>query len=156
MTTKILLCAGFLFFALCSVTSIAEAHTITGGDCKKRAVKSNPRTLSQFRHRYRVCRKVAKKHRARHCDRSAQCVIRKVFGEWGEEAVRVARCESGFSPRATNGQYVGAFQMGAGERARWGHGRTVLAQARAAYRYFRYAMKTYGYHNRWQPWACKP
>jgi hypothetical protein len=79
------------------------------------------------------------------------CIIRLVWGGgWrGEEAVRVARCESGFRTHARNGQYRGIFQMGSSERARFGHGSTVMAQARAAHSYYRLA-------GGWGPWECKP
>ena len=63
-----------------------------------------------------------------------------------EEALAVAWCESRLDPRARNGQYLGTFQMGAAERARFGHGRTVETQARAALRYYRVSG--------WRPWAC--
>lgn len=81
--------------------------------------------------------------------RKAQ-IIRQVFGPDGRSAVRVARCESGPSidVNASNGQYKGAFQMGAFERRRFGHGRTILAQARAAKRYFDLSG--------WTPWSCRP
>jgi hypothetical protein len=74
------------------------------------------------------------------------CIIRRVFGDEGRTAVRVAWCESRLDPNARNGQYLGTFQMGERERARFGHGRTTLAQARAAKRYHDVAG--------WQPWSC--
>lgn len=74
--------------------------------------------------------------------------ILAVFGAHGSEAVAVARCETGgtFSVTASNGQYLGLFQMGSYARARYGHGYTPLAQARAAHRYFVDAG--------WSPWEC--
>ncbi len=74
------------------------------------------------------------------------CIIRGVFGSEGRKAVSVAWCESKLDPAASNGQYKGVFQMGSRERRRFGHGRTVLAQAIAAKRY----------HNvsGWHPWSC--
>lgn len=78
-------------------------------------------------------------------DRRA-CIIRSVFGpRHGARAVAVARCESGLNPNARNGQHLGVFQMGRRERARFGHGRTVLAQAIAARRY--HAVSG------WSPWT---
>ena len=62
------------------------------------------------------------------------------------EAFDVAWCESRFSPYAQNGQYLGLFQMGEFARLSFGHGWTALAQARAAYRYYRVAG--------WSPWEC--
>jgi hypothetical protein len=79
-------------------------------------------------------------------DRRA-CIIRRVFGPvHGSKAVDVAWCESRLDPRARNGQYRGVFQMGSSERARFGHGRTVFAQARAAKRYHQISG--------WSPWTC--
>jgi hypothetical protein len=66
------------------------------------------------------------------------------------EALRVARCESGYRTAAQNGEYLGMFQMGVDERRLFGHGPTALAQARAAYRYFVHSGRD------WSPWSCKP
>lgn len=77
-------------------------------------------------------------------------VISQVFGRYGDQAHRVASCESGFNVAASNGQYQGIFQMGSSERRIYGHGPGVWAQARAAYRYFVASGKD------WSPWACKP
>jgi hypothetical protein len=68
----------------------------------------------------------------------------------GYQAVRVAKCESGWSltPRAHNGQFLGAFQMGSYARGRYGHSTNIWGQAAAAYRYWRAAG--------WSPWACRP
>ena len=89
-----------------------------------------------------------------HADQGSQqrnaAIIQQVFGRYGPQAVQVARCESGLSVYATNGQYLGLFQMGAYARARFGHGWNAWVQARAAYAYFR--ASGYG----WGPWACKP
>ncbi len=81
---------------------------------------------------------------------SNEAVIRAVFGQYGSQAVAVARCESGLSTYAQNGQYLGVFQMGSDARARFGHGSDIWTQARAAYAYFRAS----GY--RWGPWTCRP
>jgi hypothetical protein len=74
-------------------------------------------------------------------------IICAVFGDACAKALSVARCESRFSTSATNGQYFGVFQMGAGERARFG-GSSLDAwdQVRAAYAYYRVAG--------WSPWQC--
>ena len=78
-------------------------------------------------------------------------VICDVFGaRYCGEALEVAWCESRFSTTARNGQYLGLFQMGSSERHRYGHGRTVRAQAVAAHRYFVASGKD------WSPWECKP
>jgi hypothetical protein len=73
-----------------------------------------------------------------------------VFGNHCDEALRVARCESGIRTTAENGQYLGLFQMGTSERRLFGHGPTALEQARAAYRYFVRSGRD------WSPWSCKP
>jgi hypothetical protein len=73
-----------------------------------------------------------------------------VFGDYCRDALRVARCESGYRTTAQNGQYLGMFQMGTSERRLFGHGPTPLAQARAAYRYFLRSGRD------WSPWSCKP
>lgn len=82
----------------------------------------------------------------------SEAAIRFVFGRYAEQALAVARCESGFSmtPRAQNGQYLGIFQMGSYARSVYGHGETALEQVRAAYTYF---MRS---GHDWSPWACKP
>ena len=83
-------------------------------------------------------------------ERSPQKAICHVFGSHCEEALRVARCESGYSVNAENGQYLGLFQMGTSERRIFGHGETALEQAQAAYRYFVDSGRD------WSPWSCKP
>jgi hypothetical protein len=78
--------------------------------------------------------------------------IRAVFGSYADQALAVARCESGHSmtPRAHNGQYLGMFQMGDHARSQYGHGDTPLEQARAAHAYFVASGRD------WSPWSCKP
>jgi hypothetical protein len=73
--------------------------------------------------------------------------ILSVFGPAGPKAVSVFWCESRHQPTARNGQYLGVAQMGARERARFGHGPDALTQIRAAYAYF--------ILSGWSPWkAC--
>ena len=79
-----------------------------------------------------------------------EAAIRHVFGGYADQAISVARCESGLSVWASNGQYLGMFQMGESERATYGHGSTPLAQAQAAYRYFTASGRD------WSPWQCSP
>ena len=43
---------------------------------------------------------------------SIQDMICQSFGASCSKALRVAKCESGYNPRATNGQYRGLFQIG--------------------------------------------
>lgn len=73
------------------------------------------------------------------------------FGDYCSQAMAVARCETGgtYWPWASNGQYLGIFQMGSHERARYGHGPDVWSQARAAYHYFVDSGRD------WSPWACR-
>jgi hypothetical protein len=73
-----------------------------------------------------------------------------VFGRYCREALAVSWCEAKWNPRAHNGQYLGAFQMGSSERRLYGHGETVLEQARAALRYFLASGRD------WSPWSCRP
>jgi hypothetical protein len=82
----------------------------------------------------------------------AQEAIRYVFGPYGDQAVRVADCETGgtFSIWARNGQYLGLFQMGSYARARYGHAWNAWAEAVSAYRYFIDSGRD------WSPWTCKP
>jgi hypothetical protein len=81
--------------------------------------------------------------------RRAWIICHSAFrGRLCRPALNVAWCESDLDPRARNGQYRGAFQMGRSERRRFGHGRTILSQARAARRYHRLSG--------WSPWECRP
>jgi hypothetical protein len=79
-----------------------------------------------------------------------ESVIRAVFGAYGDQAVAVAMCESTLSTTAANGEYLGLFQMGATERATYGHGESAYEQAQAAYAYF------VASGSDWSPWVCRP
>ena len=83
-------------------------------------------------------------------ERSPQKAICHVFRSHCGEALRVARCESGYSVNAQNGQYLGLFQMGTTARRLFGHGPSAVEQAKAAHRYF--VASGHG----WAPWSCKP
>jgi hypothetical protein len=78
--------------------------------------------------------------------------IRIVFGRYADQALSVSYCETGgtYSVYASNGQYLGLFQMGSYARSRYGHSNSPIGQARAAYAYFADS----GYD--WSPWECKP
>lgn len=82
----------------------------------------------------------------------ARRAVCSYFGNYCSQAMAVVRCETGgtYYPWSRNGQYLGIFQMGSNERARYGHGNDVWTQARAAYRYFVDSGRD------WSPWACKP
>lgn len=73
-------------------------------------------------------------------------MIRHVFGPEGDKAVEVARCESTLRTHAKKGQFHGLFQLGANERADYGHGPDALAQVLAAHALF--------LDRGWQPWTC--
>ncbi len=78
-------------------------------------------------------------------------VFRAVRAEWKPKSERVNAldvvwCESRYSTTATNGQYVGLFQMGTWARARYGHGWTASAQSHAAHRYY--------VECGWSGWTC--
>jgi hypothetical protein len=81
---------------------------------------------------------------------TAERAIRQVFGQYAQQALAVAYCESRYSVWAHNGQYLGIFQMGSSERRIYGHSYDAWGQARAAYRYFVASGRD------WSPWACKP
>jgi len=81
---------------------------------------------------------------------STSQIICQVFGSYCAQALRVARCESGLSVWARNGQYLGLFQMGSYARARYGHSWDAWGQSVAAYRYFVDSGRS------WSPWTCKP
>jgi hypothetical protein len=70
------------------------------------------------------------------------------FGRSWKEAAIVSWKEGTWHWWATNGQYLGTFQMGSGERNRYGHSNTLAGQAAAAARYWR--------GHGWGPWQCKP
>ena len=75
----------------------------------------------------------------------------KVFGPYGQQALAVAWCESRWYKWASNGQYLGLFQMGSFARARYGHSTSnAWVQVRAAYRYFVELGRD------WSPWSCQP
>lgn len=87
---------------------------------------------------------------------SAKRAVCHYFKSDCNDAMRVVGCETGrtYSVWAKNGQYLGLFQMGNGERRRWGHGNNVWAQAKAAYAYFEFSYHSLGY--KWHPWSCQP
>ena len=80
----------------------------------------------------------------------AKVAICKTFGQYCNQALAVSWCESKWYIWAQNGQYLGIFQMGSSERAKYGHGPGAWAQARAAHRYFVASGRD------WSPWSCKP
>lgn len=138
-----------------------HARTNTWGCQGRLGLELTPTVYSERRSQSRAYRGWVKRlwqTRQRQClavERNLSDPIRAihaVFGRYGDEAVAVARCETGgtFSVWASNGQFKGIFQLGEWERATYGHGDTPLEQARAAYRYFAAS----GYD--WSPWTCQP
>ncbi len=153
----------------------AIAHSITTTDCARHAQKvminTPPHTPAVRRAAFKKCLQYREEHaqqhqlkgcRAKHRPKDWRarnaCRIRVVWPHGtasAREAVRVAWCEGSLSPDASNGQYQGTFQMGSGERARWGHGPTVDQQAIAAAAYYKYDRDVLG-RGGWGPWECKP
>lgn len=89
----------------------------------------------------------------RAANRDPRVAVRVTFGpKRYPQAIRVATCESRLDTQAVNGQYQGTWQMGAHERATYGHGDTPLEQGFAARRYFD-AVAAEG-RNPWSPWEC--
>lgn len=115
-------------------------------------LKSLPDSMTpeQKLHKWIVWGGIKERTLAKESRCSVAAVIRSVFGAYGDQAVAVARCESGLYVYAQNGQYLGLFQMGEYARARYGHSWTALGQSRAAYAYFRDSGSD------WSPWQCKP
>lgn len=86
-----------------------------------------------------------------------ETIIRAVWAPDGpvaaNEAVAVARCESGLNPNPPhNNPHYGVFQMGSHEFASYGVGSTFNPwnNVAAAHRYWSVTGK------RWGPWSCKP
>jgi hypothetical protein len=71
------------------------------------------------------------------------------YGLSADGMLRVARCESNLQRGATNGQYLGLFQLGTYARARYlrGDWSDAYANAVAAARYVHDA-------GGWSPWSC--
>jgi hypothetical protein len=63
--------------------------------------------------------------------------------------LRIARCESNLDRHATNGQYLGLFQLGDFARGRYLHGAWTDSYANALAA-ARYAHEAHG----WGPWTC--
>jgi hypothetical protein len=107
-------------------------------------------TLALLKTQHEIERREALRRAARLRSSTPVQAIRHVFGSYWSQALAVARCESGLSTWAQNGQYLGLFQMGSSERAIYGHGSSAYAQVQAAHRYFLASGRD------WSPWQCKP
>lgn len=140
--------AGAAILATLAIPQSSTAHAPTIKQCNRAATLAHTGGgITAWRARRNACIKHSAAHR---CNPSAppRLAIRCAFGRYANAALRVAACESGYNTRARNGQYLGIFQMGANERARFGHATHALGQARAARRYFNVAG--------WGPWSCHP
>ena len=107
-------------------------------------------TLELLKTQHAIERREALRRAARLRNSTPVQAIRRVFGSYWSQALAVARCESGLSTWAQNGQYLGLFQMGSSERALYGHGSSAYTQVQAAHRYFVASGRD------WSPWQCKP
>jgi hypothetical protein len=117
-------------------------------DAHRRSLAAAERQLAAHRarsRRHQTARRLASVRAS-----TPESAICRVFGPRCNEAVRVARCESGMHTDAVNGQYLGLFQMGSQERRLFGHGPSAEEQARAAHRYFVVSGRD------WSPWSCRP
>ena len=116
----------------------------------RRAHRGLARVTKEIAHYRRLVRQSEDHLRARRL-KAAQPrrAICGVFGQYCQQAISVAWCESRLSPAARNGQYLGLFQMGSSERRLFGHGRSPYEQAVAAHRYFVHSGQD------WSPWSCR-
>jgi hypothetical protein len=99
----------------------------------------------------RLCKTWRKAHR-RPAPAAVVPSVRLVARRYGfdpDGMLRVARCESNLQRTATNGQYLGLFQLGSFARARYLDGAWAdsYANALAAARYAKEA-------GGWGPWTC--
>lgn len=177
MRTRIATLLALIVVALMAAPTPASAHTITRTSCAQAAhremVNNPPHTAAQRRESFRRCLSFAAQHNLGHkltaCTKTTlgnhhtrwtvvrACQIMAVWPTNGSDqaAVTVAWCEGTFNPDASNGQYKGTFQMGTGERARWGHGSSIAAQTTAAHGYYDYSVKHHP-SGGFGPWSCKP
>lgn len=79
---------------------------------------------------------------------AARAAVCHYFGANCGMAMQIVNCETGgtYTPWASNGQYLGMFQMGSAARKQYGHGSNVWAQAKAAFALFR--------DRGFEPWLC--
>ena len=131
----------------------AHRSLLSVGDHSAAARSSLQRARLRVRQLTRTISVLRAKIRARDARRLDALPPRKaicnVFRSYCRQAVAVARCESGLSTTAENGQYLGLFQMGSNERQLFGHGLTAIDQAAAAHRYFVRSGRD------WSPWSCR-
>jgi hypothetical protein len=97
---------------------------------------------------------------------AGQCIVNLIRRYWPEDpdgAVTVAWCESNWTTYNITGQYVGVFQLGSGERSRYGHvGTEIYASPSGEYAIqapaWEQIVAAHNYYlsNGWQPWQCSP
>lgn len=149
LTTIGILC---LFFLLIGDTNTARStNTVTIPAAKYelmvREKRGSHKRIQILNRRVASWRRKAKQARRI----TPEQAIRMAFGVRAGAALRVARCESGLDPTATNGRYEGLFQASHSLRSGVpGYGPSPIQQATHAYRIFvRSGMS-------WGPWECKP
>jgi hypothetical protein len=71
---------------------------------------------------------------------AVRMMIADYFQDEPTKALRVAQCESGFNPKATNGYYKGVFQIGGG---------SLIARENIEH------AKRIRDNRGWQPWECQ-
>lgn len=119
------LAALLLFGACLAITAPADAHW------QKLTWEASPARVARVHH---SVRQHFHRPRSRH------------------EAMHVISCESKGDTTAANGQYLGLFQEGEGERATYGFGRSIRAQVHSGAKMFRDTGRN------WLRWAqvCRP
>jgi hypothetical protein len=136
------------FFANHRSLLSAADHRPTARQALRRAKRNLARATRTIAAIRRLLLRREAKRKANAPPKAAIC---DVFGRrYCGEALSVSWCESRYSTRAANGQYLGLFQMGSYERGLYGHGSTARRQALAAHRYFVVTGRD------WSPWSCKP
>ena len=89
---------------------------------------------------------------------AVEAMIRSAFGAQGDNAVAVARCESGLNPTAYNpaGPYYGLFQIGAHHASNFQAvtGVSLAQGGRQAGPNVQYAKWLYD-HSGWGQWGCR-
>jgi hypothetical protein len=119
-------------------------------DTAQLALRRAERRLADSTKTIRALRtKIRERNNRRLASMPPKAAVCDVFGEYCDEAVAVAWCESRLSTKAQNGQYLGLFQMGYSERRLFGHGPTAREQAIAAQKYFVRSGRD------WSPWSCR-
>lgn len=167
IVTLMIVCVGALLMGspMAGVED-AKAHRVTNETCADAALiatrRDAPATRAEFQMRYAACRRSGARHNERHvatCNATNSAFV-AIDCAWpphlAPTAKRLADCESTASDPtpwpnngvyAQNGEYLGLFQMGDGERAsngQYGRGSAPIVQARSGYNLYK--------DRGWQPW----